>query len=291
MDEILAEIDLVAAPAVGRQGRQGFLAGAAPGFRIDGGDGAAGARFDHPHGDVTNPDAPPAVLGIGLGTGHHQIRAKAPHRHRLRQPPVEIVEGRLGNQQQRKAVGKGGPLPGAGVAGIHLAFDVVREPHQTARNADGLAQPAVSRRAHRNRRHRVAPHLDPPARSPGIGGGHSEGAQFGMGQRQTAVAIDQAGSDARHLGMLALGEKPPRRVHHHPAPVEMETEVVQVPALQGDTTQGLDRIQMDFAQDRNAHGSMNPPRVRRRGSSIFASSSRDRPVISSATSITGRPSR
>jgi AcrR family transcriptional regulator len=80
-DEVDAEPDLAVPAAVAGQGEEGLVALGGR-IRVDRGEHAAVAALGVPEGDRADAQPPPAVLGPGRSTGHHDAGTETPHRDR-----------------------------------------------------------------------------------------------------------------------------------------------------------------------------------------------------------------
>jgi hypothetical protein len=253
-NDVLPEVHPALSAPVGGEGleRLGAVAHAALG--IDRGDGAARARLHHAQRDRAGADAPPVVLGMRGGAGDDEVRSEAPHRQRTRQPPVELVERALADEQQREAVGERGLVARRAVGRVDGPAHVVREPHQPAGDTEVHGEPAVGGLGHGPRRDRVAPDRDdhrfprPVVRQ----------LEVGTPRRAQHQGVGRDGRrDRRHGGQITLRQEAPGLVDHHPVPVPAQAARRHLGVVQRDSPARLHGVDPELGDAQRRHVSAN----------------------------------
>ena len=249
MDQVLAEIDPVVAPAIAHQGTQRFGT-ALRRRRIDGRDDAARAGLGDTELQFADADAPPAVFCIGGAALNHQVGAKTQHGHRLRQTCIEIIQRCLRDQQKRKTIGESDLVGGRGVIRVYGAPRVIWKDHQAAVNRQELAEPGIRVATHRYRVYLVPPHHHRQTRTlrPAH---HQIGHARGL-QQQPAVVI-HTGIDQCHSRLLPLRHELSLRIDHHPVTIETQTTPVHFQRIEPPAPQRFHRVAVKRLQDQFRH--------------------------------------
>src|ERR1700690_2833894 len=145
--QVVAEEDLgrvMRVPSVEGQGPHG-LDPALPCELVRGRHDAADARLRRPEDDVSDPEAPQAVLGEGLAAGDDEVGSEPVHGNGrapgLGHAPVEVAEGGLAYDEERKCVGEGHGVARIRVVGPDRPVELGPYPYKPAGGREGRAQP------------------------------------------------------------------------------------------------------------------------------------------------------
>ncbi len=196
---------------------------------------------------MTHSHALPVIFGVRPGAAHHDIGAKAVHRHRLGQQAIDPREGRLGADQIGEGIGKpdlilAGSQREVGIAQAMIFLGLVEEMGGIAEEA---REPVIDGFGRAMAGHRAAKQHDTGALVADVSGvDHHRLQPVTRDAQGTAQQVD---AHAGQMFGLTLGDHLAFGVGQYPAPVAdgsgFQPARTDMRPLQRHAAAGFDRIE------------------------------------------------